>query len=109
MLLYRLKYRMPATDPRLLAASLEEIQLDLELDHHVRGEEPWECTPCGSWSYRPFCALCGRPPKAVSPIGKLLEREAAGEQIDWKEYERALYGNKVAQEPDGTGRRPDQS
>lgn len=104
---------MPATDPRLLAATLEEIQLDLELDHHVRGEEPWECPDCGGWSYRPFCPLCLKGPKAVSAIGKLMEREQAGEQIDWREYERALYGDKVAQEPGpdgsgGTGRRPDQ-
>ncbi len=99
---------MPATDPRLHAATLEEIQLDLELDHHVRGDEPWECTPCEAWTYRPFCPVCLKGPVAQSAVGKLMEREAAGETIPWAEYERALYGDKVAQETDGPGRRPDQ-
>ncbi len=99
---------MPATDPRLLAATHEEIQLDLEIDRHVRGEEPWQCTTCEGWTYRPFCPVCLKEPKAVSTIGKLMERERAGEVVDWAEYERALYGDKVTQDGGRSGRRPDQ-
>lgn len=77
-------------------ATLEEIQLDLELEHVIQGEDAWECVACGGETYRDRCPWCGANPSVTgSAFDALMAREMAGEVVPFSEYERVWFPDKV--------------
>lgn len=82
----------------MLSISIEDIQLDLELDLFLRNEELKSCDECGNQTFREFCPICPGLRKVRSEVDRLAEREARGEEITFEQYEAALYGDQVSRE-----------
>lgn len=93
MLLFRKKYNLPPNDPRLLALTLEEIEVDLEADMAMReGAKPQQCGTCKLWTYFSHCPHCPTHP-SLSLLESLVEREERGDTVDWtKEYDEVVWG-----------------
>lgn len=94
VMLYRAKYGIPANDPRLRGLPLEVMELDLELPLHVRDVDPLQCDGCGGWFYIDYCTVCPGTPSLRSEVGRLADREAAGEQVTFEEYVAAVFKGK---------------
>jgi hypothetical protein len=96
VLAFRRRYGLSPRDPRVLELSQLEIELDNELAIVLAQEpgdevEPRTCDVCGSITFQLRCPVCpGRP--SLSLLERLVEREEAGEVVDWAREWDAVVG-----------------
>lgn len=89
---------MPPNDPRLLKLTEEELAVEVELLHVLRGYEDTQpeavlrtCDQCDGETYRHYCPYC--PDAApLTLLERLVAKEERGEHVDWtEEYDKVIW------------------
>lgn len=91
---FRQHYKLPATDPRFLSMTVDDIVVEYEAHLAFSGEVLKECPRCGFETHRTSCPYCTVEDKPMELTGDKLMDEAKAKMeegvLDMQELEKAM-------------------